>query len=143
MISSESHNGRVRCNRGKRFQLRGERAQRNANRWSCQQKYGVPLPEPTDDRETLAAGHWQNFVKRLGGECDQQTSFAFETKGHGVIGGIVKIQNTTAETSCSRFDRVVVQENYDRDPPDAQVAEVELPRVAVLVTHKEVALFVT
>ena len=98
------------------------------------------LPEPTDDREAIAARHRQNFVKRLGGERDQQTRFAFETKGRGLV---IKIQYAAAETTVSRFRCVVVKENYDRDPPDAQVIEVELSRVAVLMTHKEVALFVT
>ena len=40
----------------------------------------VGLPEPTDDRETFATRHWQNFVKRLGSERDQHSGFAVQSK---------------------------------------------------------------
>ena len=65
---------------------------------------GLALSEPTDDRKTLATADRQNFVKRLGSERDQQTSFTFETESHGLIRLVVKIQNTAAETALTRFN---------------------------------------
>ena len=90
------------------------------------------LPEPTDDREALAARDRQDLVKRVGLECDQQSGFTHQRKRRRRI---IKGQRAAGEG--------VVQKRDDRYPPDSQVIEVELMCVAVLVTNEEVALFIT
>ena len=92
----------------------------------------VALSEPTYDRETFATRDGQDFVKRVGFERDQHSGFSHQRKRRRRI---VKIQRAAGER--------VIQKHDDRYPPDPQVIEVELMRVAVLVTNEEVALLVT
>ena len=90
------------------------------------------LPEPTDDREAFATRDRQNFMKRICLEGNEQAGFAHQRKRRRLI---VKIQRAAGERIIQKYD--------ERNPPDSQVIEIELMRVAVLVTNKEVAFFIT
>ena len=74
MISSESHNGRVRCDREKGFSYEGTRRSVMLNDGPVNKNQ---LPEPTDNCETFTARYRRNFVQRVGRECNQQTRFAW------------------------------------------------------------------
>lgn len=90
------------------------------------------LSEPADDREPFATRDWQDLVKSVGLEGDQQARFTLQRKCRRRV---VKIQRAAGEG--------VIQKHDDRYPPDSQVIEVELMCVAVLVTNEEVAFFIT
>lgn len=88
----------------------------------------VALPEPTDDRVTFAARDWTYFVDRVCRESDKQSGFACQRKGAGLI---VKVQRATTE--------LITQKHNDRDTADAQMVEIDLLSVAVLMTNEKVA----
>ena len=93
----------------------------------------VALSEPTDDGETFATRDRQDLMKRVGREGDQQSGFTHQRKRRRLI---VKVQRAAGEYESFKNTTIDIR----RTP---QVIEVELMRVAVLVTNEEVALFIT
>jgi len=59
-----------------------------------------PLSKPTDDRETLAARHGQDFMKRLCGERNEKACFTFKSESPGLI---VKVEDAAAKTTLARL----------------------------------------
>ena len=117
-----------------------EPRQRNANRFRCQYLAADDadarrlLSEPGDGCEAFAGGYRGDFVKGVSLESDKHAGVAVKSEAVRAR-FVVKAQRASGER--------IIQKHDDGDPPDPQMIEIELRGIAVLMTNKKVAWFIT